>query len=320
MPSYRTPQLERSYRFTPELIELLVETIPLLTRSKDALLTFFRGSGVPEPLLYRFRELIRSDRRAISKYQIVRSVLSGLEARGDATLHARREVIRRVATFDDFSLCWDHDQTKASILVERTRFIVQLKDASTRTELDRDSRRRETIARAERDNKARFEWRRNMLARVSRLCALDVTRRRPSDVSQLFQELFVGFGIRPKRNFGESIPVDVDTSGLIEFDRNSYLVDVLWREHPISSHNIGPHLVRVFNGNGVRGLFISGAGYTNSAAEAWQLALQEHCVVLLTIEDITLLLESHGELQDLLRDGIEEAQSVPLKQNARAQG
>ena len=36
------------YHFPPELMDLLIDTIPLLCRSKVDVLTFFRGCGVPD--------------------------------------------------------------------------------------------------------------------------------------------------------------------------------------------------------------------------------------------------------------------------------
>jgi hypothetical protein len=39
-----------TFHFPPELFNLLVDTIPLLNRSKKDVLTFFRGAGVPDEI------------------------------------------------------------------------------------------------------------------------------------------------------------------------------------------------------------------------------------------------------------------------------
>jgi hypothetical protein len=46
------------YHYPPELLDLLIDTIPLLCRSKNDVLTFFRGSGVPEGLTLDLRRRV----------------------------------------------------------------------------------------------------------------------------------------------------------------------------------------------------------------------------------------------------------------------
>lgn len=38
--------MEESYHYPPEVINLLVDTVPLLCGSKNDVLVFFRGAGV----------------------------------------------------------------------------------------------------------------------------------------------------------------------------------------------------------------------------------------------------------------------------------
>jgi hypothetical protein len=54
-----------------------------------------------------------ADRDLVKKHEIARDVLRALNEGGDATLFARREVIKRVSEFEDFSTCWDNDRLKA---------------------------------------------------------------------------------------------------------------------------------------------------------------------------------------------------------------
>lgn len=44
--------MDTAYHYPPELLDLLVDTIPRLTRSKPEVLDFFRGAGVKERQSY----------------------------------------------------------------------------------------------------------------------------------------------------------------------------------------------------------------------------------------------------------------------------
>jgi restriction system protein len=43
------------YHYPPELLDLLVDTIPLLTRSKKGVLDFLRGAGIEDRYLADLR-------------------------------------------------------------------------------------------------------------------------------------------------------------------------------------------------------------------------------------------------------------------------
>jgi hypothetical protein len=105
------------FHHPPELLSLLIDTIPLLCRSKRDVLLFFQGSGVPDPLLRDLALSLRTDPQGINKYHIARTVLTRLNERTDAYLGPRREVLKRVVEFEDFSTCWPQDQLKAKGLV-----------------------------------------------------------------------------------------------------------------------------------------------------------------------------------------------------------
>jgi hypothetical protein len=46
-----------TYRYPPELFSLLVDTIPLLCRSKRDLLLFFRGAGMSPSAMFEVEEV-----------------------------------------------------------------------------------------------------------------------------------------------------------------------------------------------------------------------------------------------------------------------
>ena len=96
MPSLR-PALDRSYHYPPDVLELLVDTIPRLIKSKASLLEFFEQAGTPEELIAEWRTKLRQDRMSVSKYHIARGVLRGLNALGDEARPVRHQVFRHLA-------------------------------------------------------------------------------------------------------------------------------------------------------------------------------------------------------------------------------
>ena len=109
------------YHYPPELLDLLIDAIPLLCRSKLDVLTFFRGCGLPVAMTADLRARVQQDRASINKYEITRVALTRINEGGDGTLRYRREVLKRVTGFDDFSSCWPEDQLKARGLVASVR-------------------------------------------------------------------------------------------------------------------------------------------------------------------------------------------------------
>src|SRR5580704_18112677 len=85
-----------TFHYPPELFNLLVDTIPVLNRSKKDVLLFFRGAGVSGDLVDDIAKRLKSAPSELNKYEMVRTILDGLNTRGEATLIERREVLRRV--------------------------------------------------------------------------------------------------------------------------------------------------------------------------------------------------------------------------------
>ena len=120
------------YHYPPELLNLLIDTIPLLSRAKKDVLLFFRGAGVDNSIVDDLWLRVEQDRQNINKYEIVRTTLSRLNDKGEQTLRERREILKRVTEFEDFSTCWPNDQLKAKGLVAEIRRVVNVKDSFTR--------------------------------------------------------------------------------------------------------------------------------------------------------------------------------------------
>jgi len=94
-----------TFHYPPELFNLLVDVVPLLNRSKQDVLVFFRGAGVSDTTTADIAAHLRSAPKDVNKYQMVRTVLERLNAKGEAALRERREVLRRVVDFANFDSC-----------------------------------------------------------------------------------------------------------------------------------------------------------------------------------------------------------------------
>ena len=70
------------FHYPPEVFNLLVDTIPLLCKSKQNVVLFLRGAGVAQEDLTEVEHTVRTNRAAINKFDIVRNVLAKLNARG----------------------------------------------------------------------------------------------------------------------------------------------------------------------------------------------------------------------------------------------
>lgn len=304
--------IAEEYHYPPELFELLVQTIPLLVKGKKDVLTFFKGAGVEPGLMAGVTRRVNQDKDSISKYEIVRTVLEKLNERGDATLRARREVVRRVVEFEDFSACWPSDQLKAKGLVAQIRQVVNVKDSFTRMREERERERRERLD----ERKAKLEQEQRRRERIAAIKSdfFDLFKeqnphRRGKQIEAVLNRLFAEDGILLKEAFaitgdnGEGIIEQID--GLIEIDGEVYLVEMKWWDKPLGVGEVSQHLVRVFSRDQARGIFISASGYTDSAITTCRDS--KLVVVLCTLQEFVTLLEREADLKNFLKAKITAA-------------
>src|SRR5258708_6108217 len=126
-----TPSMDIIHHYPPDLLQLLIDTIPLLCRRKKDTVTFFAGAGVRGPVLNNLANRVHTDPDKISKYEIARTLLVFLNEQGEAALRERREVLKRVTQWEDFSTCCPDDQLKARGLVAQIQRLVQVKHTFT---------------------------------------------------------------------------------------------------------------------------------------------------------------------------------------------
>jgi hypothetical protein len=296
------------FHYPPELLNLLIDAIPRLCRSKQDVLLFFQGCGVSESLMADVRVTLAQDPQGIGKYQITRTILTRLNQQRDAYLGPRREVVKRVVEFEDFSTCWPQDQLMAKGLVAEIRRVVNVKDSFTRMQRERDAERQKHMAQRQAEAAA-VQKRRQQLDEIRHDLALLFTEsdphRRGKLLESVLNRLFAVEGILVREAFtlvgdqGEGVIEQID--GAIELDGNVYLVEAKWWNQPLGAGATAQHLVRVYSRGDVKGLFISASGYTEPAITAHRQALAQKVVVLCELRELVILLEQGGELKDLLR-------------------
>lgn len=302
------------HHYPPELLSLLVDTIPLLFRSKKGVVTFFHGAGVPAPLLADVRAKVEAAPATINKYEIVRQVLVRINDGGDATLRHRREVLKRVVEFEDFSTCWPDDQLKAKGLVSEIRRVIDVKDSFGRMRQEQEAERNKRMKIEKRkvdelnDKRAkRDEVKRDLYSLFSE----KNPQLRGKKLEDVLNRLFGLHGILIREAFqrvgdgGEGVVEQID--GVISLDGNIYLVEMKWWDKPLGTGEVSQHLVRVFNRNCARGILISYSDYTEPAVATCKDSLSKMVVSLCTLQEIVRLLEREEDLKDCLREKVQAA-------------
>jgi hypothetical protein len=302
------------HHYPPELLSLLVDTIPLLFRSKKGVLTFFHGAGVPASILADFRTRVETAKDSINKYEIVRTILVRLNDGGDATLRQRREVLKRVVEFEDFSTCWPDDQLKAKGLVAEIRRVIDVKDSFSRMRQEQEAERNKRME-AEKRKTEKLNEKRTKLNEVRRdlysLFSETDRQLRGKKLEGVLNRLFDLNGILVREAFqrvgdaGEGIIEQID--GVISLDGDIYLVEMKWWDKPLGTGEVSQHLVRVFNRNCARGILISYSDYTEPAVATCKESLSRMVVSLCTLQELVRLLERGEDLKDLLREKVQAA-------------
>lgn len=279
-------------------MDLLIDTIPLLCRSKVAVLAFFRGCGVPDSVTADLRRRVETDRAAITKYEITRTVLARLNEGGDRALGQRREVVKRVAEFEDFSACWDNDQLKAQGLVARVRSVVNVKDSFTRLsqqyERERLERQCQQQAQARRVQRQREE-RESLRRKLVDLRSISVPRQRGLALEGVLNEIFKLDGLSIREAFtlsSDSGEVGEQIDGLVVMGGHPVLIEAKWYARALGVDGVCRHIARVLlREPGVHGLIVSASAFTAPAIEECTRALSHRAFMLAELNELVMLLE-----------------------------
>ena len=133
-------------QYPTELFELLADTIPLLCRSEEDILLFFREADVGYELLSDLWLRVEQVNDSVQKDEIVSTTLTRLNELGDSAWQQRKAILEMVTGFKDFSHCLPDDQSKALELVSVIRRLLGMKDDLTkeRLELKWESKKQQT--------------------------------------------------------------------------------------------------------------------------------------------------------------------------------
>jgi len=299
------------FQYPPQLMDLLIDTIPRLCRGRKTVLLFFEGAGVEEPLLADLRHRIHKDPKSINKFDIARTILTRLNQRGESTLRERREVLKRVVEFENFSTCWPDDRLEAKGLVAEIRKVIDVKDSFTRMSQEREAESRkhrdaqEARQRAIREKKETLQ---KLKAELFGLFKMTDQWDRGRILESVLNRLFQASEILVRESFtlrgDESSRVVEQIDGLIEIDGHLYLVEIKWWDDKLGVGDVAQHLVRVYHRGNARGIFISARGYTDPAIESCRDSLQRLTFILTELEEIVRALEIEMPLADLFRQKV----------------
>lgn len=309
-------ELDISYQYPPELLELLCDVVPALFRSKQGVIDFFVGAGVPKKLLDDWKIKLQQDKDSVKKHEIARSVLCRLNDAGEPALAFRREVIKRVSEFDDFSSCWDNDRYKAQGLVVQIQKLVNVKDSFTRINLEREKERKQrqaVYAASVQAKQKETEERAAIRDSLYKLFGETDPHKRGKQLEGVLNSLFsfAGFLVREaftlKGDDGQKIIEQID--GVVEIDGVLYLVEMKWWDKPIGRQGIAPHFVSVYGRGDVGGIFISYSGFSPAAIEDAKTGLAQKVFVLAELQEIIQVIDREADLRAFFKEKINRAKS-----------
>ena len=303
------------FHYPPELFELLVETIPLLNRSKKAVILFFRGAGVSDTLYNDISNKLEADKDSVNKYEIARSILTRINEKSDTYIRERRELLKRVVEFESFTNCWETDQYKAKGLVAEIRTIVNVKDTFTRMKQEKENaqaKHSEDYNKKVEEIKKRTDLIEKTKKEFYGLFAIDNPQERGKRLEGVLNSIFSIYGILVREAFtrngdnGEGIIEQID--GVIEIDNQIYLVEMKWKKDKIGSDDIYAHLGRIYHRTSAQGVFISASGYSDSAIIASKEALVNNAILILTdLEEFINVLDNEKDLVQYFKAKIRKA-------------
>ena len=307
-------KIDSTFHYPPELMNLLISTIPRLNKGKRDVFLFFQGAGVPHNLMQIPFEQWNKDNESINKYEITRQILTILNESGDICLRERREVLKRVVEFQSFSSCWPNDQLDAKGLVADIREIVNVKDSFTRLFKEHEAEKRNHIAQKQNEIEKLKKQKDQLHELKVQLFALfpeTNKQKRGKKLETILNSLFNIHGVLIREAFtcvgdnGEGITEQID--GVIEIDGHIYFVEMKWWNSPIGVSEISEHLIRIYHRAESRAIIISASNFTKPAISTCKDALQQKVVVLCNLQEIVLLLEREDDLLDFLRTKVNAA-------------
>ena len=303
------------FHYPPDLFELLVQTIPLLNRSKENVLLFFKGAGIDEHLFSDITQQVRYNKESITKFAICRNILERINESTEKYLRERREILKRVLEFEAFSTCWEDDRLKAKGLVSEIQNVVNIKDSFTRMKQERDKERdkqRKDYEQKQKEMQGRKEKLSKIRKDLSSLFFETDAQKRGKLLETVLNDYFKIFDILIKENFirtgdsGDGIIEQID--GIIGLNNKIFFVEMKWKKDKIGSDDIYAHLGRIYHRTNAQGIFVSASGYAPSALSAAKEALVKGALlVLFDIEEFVNIIEKEINFNQYLNKKLEAA-------------
>jgi restriction system protein len=241
------------WHYPPDLMALMVDTVPRLVKGKRDLIAFFEGAGVEERHLSSLRERLRIDKDSVSKCAIARSILEAANKQtGDEGLRVRREIVKRVTQFMAFDTLYANDVLLARGGVQAIREFVRARDTATRLDEHLERERSQNMARARKDAEAKQTYLRDRecvrLDLASLFSEKDVWKRGRL-LEKVLNRLFALDGVSIREAFalrledGGGIGEQID--GVVELDGHTYLVEAKWWHEALGVGDVSQHMIRV---------------------------------------------------------------------------
>jgi len=304
-----------SFHYPPELFDLLIQTIPLLNRSKQSVLIFFRSAGISDELYLDIVHTLSYDKESINKYEICRRILIRINENKDIYIKERRELLKRVVEFETFTNCWESEQYRAKGLVAEIRDIINVKDSFTRIKQEKEriqKKHSDEYTEKVQNIQKRNDKIESIKQQFYSLFTLENPQERGKLLEDVLNSLFLIYGILVREAFtrvgsdGEGIIEQID--GVIELNNQIYLVEMKWKKDKISNNDVFTHLGRIYHRTNAQGIFISASGFTDSAIIAAQEALTGKAVLILTgLDEFIYILENKIDLALYFQEKIRSA-------------
>jgi len=307
--------MDITYHYPPNLLHLLMDTIPLLCRSAADAILFFKGAGVEKKYFADLEEEIEYDKEKMSKYEIVKTILKRLNERGEVTLRERQEVLNRVTEFEAFSSCLPDDQLIAQEFVSNIQDVVDGKDTFSRMEQESENEKQRLREEHKLKIKEVAEKKRQLEEIKQKLYSLfSITDEQQHGIilEEILNRLFKLNDIHIRESFKVKKEKEQDVGdridGEIVIEGQIYFVEMKWTKGPTDVGHVLKHLVRVSQRSGTHSIFISASGYTKPAIAVCQEALEKAVIILCTLEEIVKLLEIEKDLSDLFKKKLNAAE------------
>jgi restriction system protein len=302
-----------AFHFPPDVFDAVRDAVPLLTRGKRDVVLFFRGCGVDRAFLADIEQRIAEEPN-FSKYHITREILTHVNELGDQGLGQRRQVLKRVSEFDDFSSCYADNQMKARGAVATVAQLINKKDSFTRLQEEREQelkRHRDAQRAATARKEAEHAQREQVKADLFALFGEQNPHRRGKALEGVLNRLFdteqilvrEAFEVRDDETGGTIEQID----GAVELDGQVYLVEMKWWSQPLGRGEVASHLVRVYSRGQVGGILISNSPYHPSAVADCKDALRTRTIVLVELKEIVQALTLDRSVRELLTAKIRAA-------------